>query len=706
MATITTTAYADPVIYPPNFLMDQNPFNAGVLYMAVRMSTTTIQVFRSPDSGATWATYGGLITRTGLVELCGIIAPATPEQWLYICYRVNESSLDKVYTARMRIATSPTWGSEQLVASAGNGGVAGAVYTGVAMYTYYEFNLWTHQAFAVGTQNGAVQGVKMFGAYWAPNGTFTATGGSGPFQGTTEWYPTTGTGRIGPSIDVEHIGDRHTSNYQPHLWVSWGRTSLYLVKMPYGGNRCWSGPTQPITVDTGFTAQDAVTGRWDNTSGGRFIMCMPNKSTTGGTDTVAVYERDKANSITIMRITPAHTTGVIRQCTVAINATTGDLRVYAVGTSTALLYYVDYVRATGLWTSWATVDASAVLGSTGANFGVRPSTYGNAKFTVYKAFSAVNTVESETQGLTFAPNAPTWVNITGQSADVAQALLLDWLFSDADPGDAQTRYAVSRQIGAGALAYWRASDSTWQVAEVQNITGTTQLSLAAGWGTGADAPHTYRAKVWDNTTTASQYGDALVVIASAVVSPTIVTPTPAQVLTGDSVTLTWTVSEQTNFRVVLTETVSGLLLHDSGWINSTSLLTYTPPVSLATGLGYTITLQTTNNEGLPSVIQTRNFSVAFITPNTPTLVATAVPASGWIAVVITNPAPSGGAPTVTSNDVYRRVVGDTSDGIRIATAVANSGTYNDWRAVSGVAYEYRILARGSNGTSGFGAWTA
>jgi hypothetical protein len=59
-----------------------------------------------------------------------------------------------------------------------------------------------------------------------------------------------------------------------------------------------------------------------------------------------------------------------------------------------------------------------------------------------------------------------------------------------------------------------------------------------------------------------------------------------------------------------------------------------------------------------------------------------------------------------SQDLHRRKLGDTGDGIRIATGLARNGSHTDWAVASGVAYEYRARAIGDNGTSTYSAWTA
>jgi hypothetical protein len=255
--------------------------------------------------------------------------------------------------------------------------------------------------------------------------------------------------------------------------------------------------------------------------------------------------------------------------------------------------------------------------------------------------------------LAYPPNIPLWVNAQGQAADVSATLLLDWNFTDPDPTDTQSAYALSKQEGAGALEYWRASDSTWQATEQKNIIGTTAVTLPTAWGIDADPVHTYKVKVWDQSDVASTYGDGLSVIPSAKVNPTVATPTEAQVLTNNSVTVTWTVAAQTAYRVKLV--IFGSPLHDSGWVTSTAL-TYTIPVELADGFSYTIELQTKNAEGLASNVVTRNFSVNFIEPPASSIVATPSPVNGWVSVAMTNPAPVGTQPAMAYQDLWRRPV--------------------------------------------------
>jgi hypothetical protein len=92
----------------------------------------------------------------------------------------------------------------------------------------------------------------------------------------------------------------------------------------------------------------------------------------------------------------------------------------------------------------------------------------------------------------------------------------------------------------------------------------------------------------------------------------------------------------------------------------------------------------------------RTFAVSYTPPATPTFTTTAQ--NGYIAIAVTNPAPTGSEPTVVTNDLYRRISGATA-WERIKTGIANNGTYSDYAVASGVTYEYKVRANGNNETT-------
>lgn len=697
MATITTTSNTGPFQYPGARLICK--VNDANRYMAlVKASTADNYVlYRSTDAGATWGVHTTIV-RTNLVDVGSIFSDNSG--WLFWAYRTNESSQDRIYIRRLGTITPGLTSNECLLASPGNGGTPGSTYSGLDLITHNDDDGDTFVVVAVGTQIGANQGVTLHaGTIDAGSQSATMVSANSRISGTRQWlYPGTA-GRVGVQIDKEHTGDGYKSS-SPNLWVTFMRADLRVVKVPWSGS-CWTGAPGSTLVAAAIGARDTLPSLWD---GSRFLVVVPDPVTT---DTVMLIERNRANSTSTTHRSPSHPTGVVRQATMSYNTGTQDVRVYAIGTSTAVLYYADYIRLTDTWTGWTTTGAT-IIGAAVDNFGVKISSYQDAKYGPYYATGTTPfTLTYVTQTLTYAPNTPTWASPQdGSAADVAATLPLAWVFSDYDAGDLQSAYAVSKQIGAGALSYWRASDSTWQPAEVQNTSGTSAITIPVSWAVHTDAAHTFKVKVWDSSSTASGYSAGLVVIPSTPINPAITAPTAAQVLTVDHVTTTWTATEQTQYRVLLNVQGGGAQVYDSGWVADAAARTLLVPVTLANTTLWTLTLQTRNNEGLPSVAQTVNFSISYIPPMTPTLTLAPLPAAGVIRATIANPTPGGGAPAVADQALWRRVVGDTSAGVRVAAALANNATFDDWQVVSGISYEFQAVTRGVNGTSTSGAWTS
>lgn len=683
MASIATTTNTTPFEYQQT-LLDRG-HATGYLYAMIKGSTAnTYDLYRSTNNGTSWALLLSL-TRANVVEIGPIFVldPRYSDELVW-CYRTNESSQDRIYyRGIIDLTGTPVWSTEVLVAAQGNGGVAGAYFTGMDVKCFVVPSVLIYVMIAVGTVDGSsVQGVALYTLTGLQLDTMVA---NDVVSGEFEWANTSGSaGRSTPTMEVEHNGDGKTALANtPNLWIAFGRSYLGIVKIAWNGSG-WTGPSTHVNIRSDLGADDSIRGVWDGT---RFLVAVPNPSSTS---TVVVVERNKANSNTTNRTTPTHPTGVVRHCTVSYAPTTGDIRVFAVGTSTTVLYYVDYVRATGLWGSWATVTATAVLGATGNNYGVRRGTYGNAHHDVYTAHTGSVTTHT-VQLLPYAPNTPTW-NLTGAAytnggaAEVAATLPLAWVFSDVDSTDTQSAYALSRQIGAGALNYWRASDSTWQVAEVQNTSGTNGVTLPAGWvgASGSDANHTYKVKVWDQTGLASGYSAALILVPSVKSNPTITAPTAAQVLGTTGVTITWTVGEQTAYQVTLATMPGANPVFVSGWKTDAAARSYVVPYALTDGFSGQLWLETKNNEGLRSSVITVNFTVDFVEPPAPSLAPVAMPASGLIRVTITNPTPAGTQPAFSTQALYRRAVG-------ASTAILNSNPYFETNATNWTGVGATIL---------------
>jgi hypothetical protein len=662
VATITTASITDVVAYPntPAFARDHSN---GRLYALVQTATGTLTLLRSTDAGGSWSNAWGPgatsvgFTHTNLAEWSSLVVDKNG--WAHIAYRVSTTGgggTDTIWYRRCDLVNAAWDGGMQTSSSDSNGGTAGATWQGVDL-AVVRHSIGTYAIAVCGarTQGTTRYGVQVMGVSIGEGNVVYLNNGI-VINNREFWTTGTAPGRSGISCELEHNGDGFTSS-TPHLWITWGRTVLYNVKLAWQGTYVgWQGPSDGIAIRSGLSAHDSISGRWDGTRWMSAVISPDN------TSQVRVFQRNQANTSTTYVDSPTHTTGVIRQIALSYDSVTRNIRVYAVGTSTTVLYFVDYNRGAGTWGSWATVTATAVLGTGGVEFSVKRG--GNsytAKHDVVTAHSgAPNTIVHTAQTTASAPSIATWDTSTvpyfnGGAADTAATLTLDWNFTDQDPGDTQGSYALSRQIGAAAVQYYTAAGGTWGGTEVQNSTATTSVTLAASWGAGTDADHVYKVKVWDaSNTPAPGYSAALKLIASVKVNPAIVTPTAAQVINTDQVTMTWTAAEQKTRRIRLTTNPGSQVVYDSGYIADTGL-SFTVPVKLANGSGWTIELTTTNLEGLASTAQTRNFTVSYASPPASISTVTAVPASGWMAVTASALAAVGAQPAIVSQDLYRRV---------------------------------------------------
>lgn len=650
MATVTTTTQTD-VLSPPPLAAFAREYSTARLFVLVRTAADTLSIYRSTDNGGSWAFFSSF-TQTGLQEWSSLVVDTNG--YAHIAYRMAITSTDSLWYRRCNLSSAAWSSGLQISASDANGGVTGSRWQGVDLGVVRNSN-GTYAIFVAGAYT---EGTTRYGIYChgvSINSSGTIYNNDGIVQNNRVWTVNgTAPGRSGVTVEIEHIGDGFASS-TPHLWVCWGRTVLRMVKLAWQGSSVgWSGPTGYQTIQSGLTAQDYATGRWD---GSRWMMAVasPDDLTM-----VRILQRNQANTSTTVYDSPAHPQGNVRYISLGYDSSSKDLRVYAVGTSSNALYFIDYTRATSTWSTWATVSATALLGS-GTEFGTRRGgSSGNARLDVITAHSgSPNTIVHTAQTSSSTPANAIWNTgglpyFNGGAADVGALLNLAWVFSDPDPGQGQGSYALSRQIGAGTIQYWNAATSTWGASEVQNSSATPSVGLASGWASASDANYTFKVKVWDSSNTpAAGYSDALVLVPSAKVNPSMTAPTAAQVLNTDQVNVAWTVTEQTSRRVRLLTNPGGLVVYDSGFV-SDATQSFTVPNRLANGTGWTVEVTTTNLEGLASTAQTRNFTVVYSNPPATISTLVAVPTSGWIQNTPSALAVVGAQPAIVSLDLYRR----------------------------------------------------
>lgn len=465
MGTVTTTTNAGPILYPGSTHLDVYPSDKSLWVLSLN-SAGNIELSRSINNGVSW-TVANTLVRANIQEATIYIPAVAPE--VHVAYRTNESSQDRVYH-RIYYINSNTWSSELQVAFSGNGGTPGSILTGVDLVVVGA-NGQEFVPIAVGIQGGGTFGVILVGVVVPYGG--VPQSAPNLFNGPTS-YRQAGSGRVGPSLDIENIGDGKTAG-TPHLWVTFGRTRINMMSCGWTGWG-WTTPGSTYIMVDPVPAQNSIRGVFD---GRRYVAASVNNANTS---TVAVWERNRSGTgSTTGRFTAVHPAGVVRSCSLAYDYSQDDLRVYAVGTSNNDLYFTTYDRSANTWSAWSVVTATDVLGSPPENYSVKRNTFHNGQFDALIAHTgAPNTVVHYAVVPAVAPLAPTWEISSGAAWWTSANLTLDWAFNDS-PNDLQTAYALSRQIGTDPLMYWRASDSTWQTTEQKNTTGATTVPLPAGF---------------------------------------------------------------------------------------------------------------------------------------------------------------------------------------------------------------------------------
>lgn len=681
MATVGTTTVADSLAPPGCAPIARRNGSATLLFTAIRTATDTLTIFRSTDNGGSWASYASF-THTGLQEWSSIIAENGG--YVHLAYRTGTSGgggQDILWYRRLNTGTGSFSSALQVSGNNSNGGTIGSRWQGVDLavfrnpdssYAIIVAGIYVEAGVRWGAYAHGVSIEKNAGAIYLNNGIITGTRG---------WLITGASpGRSGITLETEHNGDGYTAS-TPNVWMTWGRNTIRMVKIAWKSSVIgWQGPSAHQTIRSTLpTSQDYVAGRWD---GSQWLMAVPNPDDT---TSVRVYQRNRANSATTTFDSPAHPTGVIRNCALSYDSATKNIRVYAVGTSTNVLYYCDYVRATGTWSSWSSVVATAVLGATEWGVGRGGSSQSATHQVITGASGSPNTYSHTAMSASAAPGVNSFVTagqayVNGGPAHVGAALPLAWTFSDPDPGQTQGSYALARQIGAGALSFWNATTSTWGASQVQNVSSAQGVTLPSGWGVDGDLVHQYRVLVWDSAgIPAAAYSPALALYPSAQVNPTVTAPTGGGIVTTDTVTVTWTVAEQTGIRVVLTQTSPAAgVVFDSGPLMGYTDTSYAVPLSLPNGIAYSLDFWTYNNDGLPSAPVTRAFTVAYAPPPAPAVTSVAIPAQGIIQVTAVNPAAVGSQPALADQDLWRRK--KTGAATVLNTNAGFAGNTTGWQA--------------------------
>jgi hypothetical protein len=274
------------------------------------------------------------------------------------------------------------------------------------------------------------------------------------------------------------------------------------------------------------------------------------------------------------------------------------------------------------------------------------------------------------------PTPPTNLSPSGKAIDRSIVQRLSWTYNDPDTNDTQSK----------AVIEWRVQgNATWNV--INNNSNRTYFDVSSNVFPVGQIE--WRVKTHDQTGAESPFSQiAVFTSADPTDAPTITSP--SSTVNVSSPVVQWAVPEQTSYQVVIEDTI-GTVIWDTGEVVSTNKAR-TIGASLVNGGQYVIKVRVKNNASLWTEYALINITVSYTPPPKPIINVSS--ATGHIVVEIENPAPSGTQPTVTGNDVYKRINGEW---VKVAAGV-NFVPYRDYEVASGVEYNYKVRAIGDNST--------
>lgn len=514
----------------------------------------------------------------------------------------------------------------------------------------------------------------------------------------------TGSGTaFSPTIDFHHTGDGKTvKDGLAHLYLGsiWSSTAsgTRMCRVTFASG-AWTFGAQRVFDSTRYVNDSPVqwaTGFFDGT---RYNLVTWLSATFGANDLV-LHQRDAADTASTSTVLLTNPAAAERLASGSATYDT-DGNVWIFGRNedgvagTHPLVYRKWTRSGSSLSAETVIDPG--VGTTPHIASKRGSSTGRIEVLYTDNATTPWGVTYEAVLLNQPPNAPTNLSPTGNvTIDRTVAQRFSWVFSDPNAGDSQSKYDLQyRVVGAG----------TWTT-----VTGTTPNQFhdfAAA--TFAAGDYEWQVRTYDaggvvGPWSASSFFKA----GTPPTAPTITSPTNGSTISQSTGSVAWSYPSQQAYQARKVADSAGnpdtaTVYYDSGVVESTTARTQA--LTFPVNNRWEHIQVRIRDGGLWSTWASVRVNVAYTPPGVPTVVAAGNDSLGYISVAITNPAPGAGEPTVTQNYLYRRE--DASgDGIRIKTGIAASGTYNDHAVATGVVYQYKAVAVGSNGTTRDGAWTA
>jgi len=281
---------------------------------------------------------------------------------------------------------------------------------------------------------------------------------------------------------------------------------------------------------------------------------------------------------------------------------------------------------------------------------------------------------------------------------VASDLSLTVTWSISEPGSPAASLCRFRYRPYGA--------STWTHDE--SNTDLNQATIAANTLT----PGTWEVeRTWRpfSSTLVSPVSDS-VVFSTGPTSPTPTVSAPTSPITNPAETVTWSTSptDQVAYQVQVLD--GSTVVFDTGEVSGTAQTLAGVPFP-DTGVTRVVRVRTRRSAAYvwSQWGSTGSLTVTHLSPPTPTLTlapadVAAVGLDHALVATITNPAPSGGEPSVDTTEVYVRRDGDTGGGALVATTAGTLSSYTYRSPASGVLYQMRVRVVTDDGRNASSAW--
>lgn len=295
-------------------------------------------------------------------------------------------------------------------------------------------------------------------------------------------------------------------------------------------------------------------------------------------------------------------------------------------------------------------------------------------------------------GTATAVAADTWGNVAPTSPAVTDVVGIDgsnpntfaWAFGDPNPADTQSAFQVQVQRVADSVTV----HDTGKVAS----TASSRTIAAGVIANGQD--YRWHVRTYDALDVVSDWSAWDSFTAAALGTLTITYPAtdnPAGLDTA-SVTVVWSYVQgdgyvQTQRRVRVIRTADSAVLSDTGMQANTASSHTVTNLPNDTEVRIEVSL-VTNAPGSPTVgPSSRKVTASYGTPMPPAVELEV--GESYIAVVVTNPEPSGDRPEVVRNIIERRLADPDLDFVAIGSTAYN-GTFFDYSVASGREYDYRV----------------